>query len=115
MKAKVSAFQQGDTIRFPTDNDIFEVTSAAPSEDIPGLIMLGLSGDRVIGTFGMAAEAEIEAVSMPRTIQVFCLLCKGTYPYDVDLVDGPTNPRGVCGPCDLKTTAEVLGARRERA
>lgn len=108
MKTKVSTLGEGDTIRFPTDNDIFEITSAAPSKDIPGLIMLGLVGDRVTGTFGMAADAEIEAVSMPRTVDVFCLLCKGTYPYGIDLVDGAANPRGVCGPCDARTTAEVL-------
>lgn len=114
MKTKVHTIKPGDTIRFGAA-DAYYVDAAATHPDIPGLHLCTLTGPNFTGTVGLPADNDIEAVSMPRTVDCLCLLCRIPYPFDIDLVQSGPCPdlRGICGTCNASTTAEVLRKHAE--
>lgn len=42
-----------------------------------------------------------------RVVEAPCVLCKETYEHRMDVAVA-MNPRGICGPCNARTTAMVL-------
>lgn len=46
-----------------------------------------------------------------RTVRVPCVLCKETYPHRMDVAVA-SDPRGLCGPCNARTSVAVLVDRQ---
>lgn len=111
MRVKISTIRPGDTIALRQPGPHYTVRSTEEVVEFPGLIRLVLvssNGSRI--SLGFPEDNEIWAVGQPRTVQVPCMLCKNTYPHDVDLTTGVlvADIRGICGLCNARTTATVL-------
>lgn len=59
--------------------------------------------------FRFPADFMIGVAHAWRTVAVPCLICKGTYPHRMDVAVA-SNPRGLCGTCNARTTAARLAA-----
>lgn len=61
----------------------------------------------------LPADFQVDIMHAWRTISVPCLICKERYPHRMDIAV-VSEARGVCGPCDERTTRRVL-TDRERS
>lgn len=109
MRVKIDTLREGDAIQLVhPDGPTHEVVGVTEDEQFPGVIKIAMTDGVYGGTFDFPGDCEVWAISQPRTLAVPCLLCKNSYPYDVDLTTGITSARGICGPCNASTTREVL-------
>lgn len=53
------------------------------------------------------AAFQVGIVHAWRMVEAPCLLCKGTHLHRMDVAVA-SDPRGICGPCNARTTATVL-------
>lgn len=109
MKTIVSNLQPGDIIRLSPALPAHTVDAVKPDET--GFVKVTMyDGQGYGGTFSLPADSDIEVDWMIRTIDAPCMLCRDAYPHVADLAVSRGH-RGICGPCDARTTAEVLRNR----
>lgn len=111
MKTKIRNLLPGDIISLDPALPDYDVIGAEPAANDADRILVTMTDQRDYGgTFGFDADHDIEVVRMQRTVQIHCMLCTNLYSHTTDLALA-SNPRGICGPCDTRTTAEVLRGR----
>jgi hypothetical protein len=97
-----SDLQPGDVVSINNGGDL-TVTDVSPSDIFPGFLCVAFKG---LGTVTLDGTIEVAPISMPRTTYVPCFLCKDEYQHVHEITNTPLT--GICGPCNARTTAEVL-------
>lgn len=111
MHTYVKHLAAGDTIRLPRDTRTLTL-AATPEPVAPDTQVLRLTFlEEPALTVTMPAAADVVAVSMPRTVTSRCLICRDSYSEDLDLCDGVSNARGLCGRCDSRAAVRALQQR----
>lgn len=110
IKVTVDELENGDVIRFANDGKRFTVEHAQVHSSEKSLRILKVAA---LDLISIPATAEVHALIMWREHDVPCMVCKKHYSLSVNVAEDSV-PRGIlCGPCDTRTTQEVMARMKE--
>jgi len=108
----IERLRKDDACRFVADGPEYTLRHVGRHPDIPGMAEVRIAG--VEQPLAIPVNAPVYATRVVRTVGVPCLLCRDDFPWTVNLAEDAVPSLGICGPCDLKTTAEVLRSAAEK-
>lgn len=103
---RVRDLRPGDTFRLEPHSTDYTVGLTQMHPQMAGVVSIVLEGFPEPLSWPLGAPVIL--THAPRTATPVCLLCKEPFPVECDLAREQLPTRGICGPCNARTSIAVI-------